>query len=709
MLQPQIIPFNGLRGINTKKSVTQRAPNEADAALTGYFDKTGAFIKARGFRRINDVEIGTNIEINSIYQFNRQMIVAGGTDLISYDLDSEVETVLDGSVAGAFYDFEEFLPYQTNYLIGTNGNDPPFKFNGLVLSNLSITRPATTPTATASAAGGSLTPSSTYQLAVRFLRDNGSGEQQTSNPSDTVTVTLGVGDNRIALTAVPVSTDPQVTGREIYLSRPNGAILFLQGTITDNVATPYNITTNVDVLENPELEYDHDPAPQCYLIEKYRNCLVMAGDPDFPQRFYFSKEGNVWYWPQGELDESIINYFDIGENITSIKAYYDYVFVFGLKGNIFVFQGSQATGYTLNQVKNDERVTALSDRATLVQDNWCYFLSYDGYYRTNAQIIEKMSDPISAYFDPENQQDAQYNVSGFEYGFNRVVPVAIYYKPNNQILLWITQAGQLSYVNNICFALHLTNIIVEGEETTPNYSIYLNRATRCTSIYIAENVAKYFLVAQQEGFVFEAERGRYDGAAVNSFATSATSTTLTDSTQTWTVNAFAQLWVTIRKGTGAGQARLIVSNTATALTVDHAWSQTPDASSEYSVGGIWWLYTHSYNSYGNDSLSKRLIYIRPRFVSEGDATVDISFGYDFADMDNSDIDTTQVQVTGSSEWDVALWDVAKWDGPTVEDDLIHGTASRIHRWASVQVANFFADQSVEYDGHDKIFQMKGVR
>lgn len=708
MLQPQILPYNNLRGINTKKSITQRLPNEANAATCGFFNKTGAFIKARGFRRINEIEIGSNIDINSIYQFNDEAIVAGGTSLISYDLNSDTETVLDASIAGSFYDFEEFLPYQTNYLVGVNGQDDAFKYNGTTLTNLSIARPATSPTGTPGV-GGSLTSSTTYQLAVTFLRDNGSGELEESNPCDTVTVIMGGADTRIALTNVPVSPDAQVTARRIYLSRPNGAILFLQGTLAGNVVTTYNIDTNVDVREDLELEYDHDPAPTCYLIEKYQNCLVMAGDPDFPQRFYFSKDGQIWYWPQGELDDGIRNYFDVGATITSIKAYYGLVFIFCLNGNMFVFQGNPQAGYSLSPIINDERVTALSDRATLVQDNWCYFLSYDGYYRTNGQIIQNMSYPIQAYFDPENQQDSQYNVSGYSFGFNQVSPVAIYYKANNQILLWITATGQLDYVNNNCFALHLTNLAGEEDSIEPNYSVYLNRATRCTSIYIKDDVPKYFLVAQEDGFIFEAEKGRYDGATVNSTVTSAASTTLTDSTQTWTTDAFVQLWVSIRYGTGAGQFRLITANTATQLTIDHAWTQTPDSSSEYSIGGIWYVYTHSFSSYGNDSLSKRLLYVRPRFVSEGDATIQLTFGFDFTDMNSSNLAFTEIDVQGDSLWDVALWDVALWDGPEVEDELIHGLASSIHRWATIKIANLLADQSIEYDGHDKIFQMKGLR
>ncbi|MCK9563524.1 MAG: hypothetical protein M0R02_12495 [Bacteroidales bacterium] len=66
-------------------------------------------------------------------------------------------------------------------------------------------------------------------------------------------------------------------------------------------------------------------------------------------------------------------------------------------------------------------------------------------------------------------------------------------------------------------------------------------------------------------------------------ATAGTSTTLTDSGATWTVDEYAGFAVVITAGTGVGQARRVTANTATELTVTPAWATTPDATSEYSI------------------------------------------------------------------------------------------------------------------------------
>lgn len=64
--------------------------------------------------------------------------------------------------------------------------------------------------------------------------------------------------------------------------------------------------------------------------------------------------------------------------------------------------------------------------------------------------------------------------------------------------------------------------------------------------------------------------------------TSGSTTTLADSTQAWTVNAYANKVVTIVAGTGAGQSAIITSNTATTLTFP-AIATAPDATSTYRI------------------------------------------------------------------------------------------------------------------------------
>lgn len=69
-------------------------------------------------------------------------------------------------------------------------------------------------------------------------------------------------------------------------------------------------------------------------------------------------------------------------------------------------------------------------------------------------------------------------------------------------------------------------------------------------------------------------------------ASSATGTTLVDSTKSWTIDAYIGAWVTITGGTGYGQQRQVTDNDATTLTVGVAWDITPDATSTYRLEGL---------------------------------------------------------------------------------------------------------------------------
>jgi hypothetical protein len=71
-------------------------------------------------------------------------------------------------------------------------------------------------------------------------------------------------------------------------------------------------------------------------------------------------------------------------------------------------------------------------------------------------------------------------------------------------------------------------------------------------------------------------------ARIASTVTASSATTLTDTIQSWTVDALKDGTVEIVSGTGAGQRRSIQSNTANQITVD-PWGVQPVAGSTYSI------------------------------------------------------------------------------------------------------------------------------
>lgn len=76
-------------------------------------------------------------------------------------------------------------------------------------------------------------------------------------------------------------------------------------------------------------------------------------------------------------------------------------------------------------------------------------------------------------------------------------------------------------------------------------------------------------------------------------ATSSTGTTVSDTSSgvatSWVTDQWAGAYIRIWRGTGAGQVRLISSNTSTQITVSEAWDVNPDTTSECVIYGtpIW--------------------------------------------------------------------------------------------------------------------------
>ena len=66
-------------------------------------------------------------------------------------------------------------------------------------------------------------------------------------------------------------------------------------------------------------------------------------------------------------------------------------------------------------------------------------------------------------------------------------------------------------------------------------------------------------------------------------ASSATDSTLVDSTKSWTNDAFIGKAVILKTGTGAGQIRKITDNDGTSITVSPNWTANPDATSTYTI------------------------------------------------------------------------------------------------------------------------------
>lgn len=104
------------------------------------------------------------------------------------------------------------------------------------LSGFDISKPATTVTATAGSATGSLDATAVYGYKVTYVSQFGETDASTAA---TVTTTSS---GSVNLTAIPISTSINVIARKLYRTIGGGSSYLLLDTIADNVTTTYTDT-----------------------------------------------------------------------------------------------------------------------------------------------------------------------------------------------------------------------------------------------------------------------------------------------------------------------------------------------------------------------------------------------------------------------------------------------------------------------------------
>lgn len=103
------------------------------------------------------------------------------------------------------------------------------------------------------ASGGSLTEDSIYSVLITFIEGVAGIESIAGVASSNVTATST--NKTITVTGIPVSSDPLVTARKIYLVKDSGEPLYYS-TISDNTTTTASITADTSsTIEAPDHSY----------------------------------------------------------------------------------------------------------------------------------------------------------------------------------------------------------------------------------------------------------------------------------------------------------------------------------------------------------------------------------------------------------------------------------------------------------------------
>ncbi len=142
-----------------------------------------------------------------------------------------------------------------------------------------------------------------------------------SNAGPASTNTTAEDATSIALTRIPVSSDPQVTGRRLYRTVGNGSVYLFLDQILDNSSTTYTDITadgGLDPETAPQagdFSDDNSIPPQAGIVKVWKKTVFMAGDPQNPYTLYYSEDNEPESFP-------LINAYELDGKITAMYESY---------------------------------------------------------------------------------------------------------------------------------------------------------------------------------------------------------------------------------------------------------------------------------------------------------------------------------------------------------------------------------------------------
>jgi hypothetical protein len=254
------------------------------------------------------------------------------------------------------------------------------------------------------------------------------------------------------------------------------------------------------------------------------------------------------------------------------------------KRHLWRFQFVDDPGRTGHLFLSAER-GCLNHRLAILADDKVYLFDESGIYAFDGGATEPISQPIQNVF----QSDGLTSTLQVDWSQDTTLWHASI-DPVRTIIRWfVSMVGQVPLTNAICYNYRLERWWLESYPTAITSS--------CTgSIAEAANVGipsgyRRALVGSECRMVLclgeHALDIAYDSGTLRGYVVSATSVTLVDSAASF-ASYLGGAPVTIVSGTGAGQTRIISSNTSTQLTIVQQWSTIPDTTSVYQIGGVSW-------------------------------------------------------------------------------------------------------------------------
>lgn len=641
-------------GVNLITSPTKVPEDESSSSLNIDYSTDGAVLTRYG-STIQNVSAGIPAQMSGaprtllLYDFKKEdgsetQIVCAGTT-IKHGLTTPTNQVTGLSAALPVPDIEKFTTSDDEYAIWGNGVDSNLKFNGTSWTNLSIARPAA-PTPADNGAG--TLPAGDYSYYYSFARTVGGVIVQESELSPVGTVTIAA--NRQIRVTIAASADSQVNARVIYrISTTSAGVAYRLTTIADNVTLTYDDNTAAD--GTVEAEFDNQATPVTRIIEECFG-ILFTRDEDKKTDMLYSKAYRPWHTPTA-------NRIIFDAEITCFKRFYGGLLI-GTKNSIW-FQ--QLPPETIEPRRISSKIGIWNNRCAVGESTLYILATNRKFYAINPTDLTQSEIRVdsSLSFKVESQFK---NISWS----NAEKACMEFYSVANTAKVMLAAPVTTSN-NDKVFVYNETQSSLKGKPVWQIVDNWSPSALRQMVVSGAEGLYS----GDYNGFLWLLDDPTKfgDGAEENGTATAGNTTTLTDGSKAWTVNAFAGMMVNFISGTGADQSAVIASNTGTVLTFTAAVTTAPASGTGYTIGGYdTYHFTNWKSILGSYDALKQLWYILLNLNASGSYTIDLILQFDFDTSLTNQI-TLGLQLSSENAiWNAFNWLAGVWGSRSVFQERI---------------------------------------
>lgn len=291
------------------------------------------------------------------------------------------------------------------------------------LRPLSLQKPVFPPTLTQGAAGAY---TGTRRAKIQYLVKDDDGNIIAQSPLSDASAALTVAAHKITYGTLPLSLDPTVNARRIYVTADNGVAFFACLDVDDNTTTSVSDDTSDAAIALDAAPTNLLASPQRLdLVTEYRSRLVGRSPADI-DTLYLSSAQQHYAWP------TTIPIQPAGADPYGITGFMARRTELGIcrRGIIWKLIGDGEDNFQL--VKLVEGTGCVAPDSALVIRDVGYFLNNDGVYSwTNEGVKSTTDETVHPWFNT----DDYFNRSQFPNAFAVMNPT------KNSYVLFLCSAG----------------------------------------------------------------------------------------------------------------------------------------------------------------------------------------------------------------------------------------------------------------------------